>query len=88
MKSPVLPSHPLDHAGSLKILIGMEASRAIRANGEFHLVAITKPDATTPDHQDGQMVLVCIPATKDQLNGAYRVASGSHRAVKIRQPKA
>ena len=87
MKSPIIPLHPLDRPGSIKILLGREASEAIAANGDFHLAAITRPDATSPPHHDGRLVLVCIPATKDQLDAAYRVASGTHRAAKIKAPK-
>ena len=87
MTSPIIPHHPLDHPGSIKIMIGRKASEAIAGNADFHLAAITRPDATSPKGHDGRLVLVCVPASKAQLDDAYRVATGSHRAVRIRTPK-
>jgi hypothetical protein len=83
--SPTIPRHPLDHPGSIKILLGREASEAIAANSDFHMAAIVRPDATTPPGHDGRLVLICIPATKEQLDQAYGVAIGTHKAVKIRK---
>lgn len=86
MKTTIIPRHPLDRPGSIKILLGREASEAIAANGDFHLAAITRPDSTSPRDHDGRLVLVCIPASKDALDAAYRVVSGTHRAAKIKSP--
>jgi hypothetical protein len=83
MSAP-LPRHPLDHPGSIKVLLGREASEAIAANGDYHLAVITHPDATSPQGHLGRLVLICLPCTKDQLDAGYRVASGTHKATKIK----
>ena len=86
MKSPVLPVHPLDHPGSIKIMLGREASEAIAATGDYHLAVISHPDATSPPEANGRLILTCIPLAKPVLDGAARVALGTHRAVKITTP--
>ena len=86
MKSPILPPHPLDHPGSIKILLGREASEAIAANGDFHFAGITHPDATSPPEAHGRLILVCIPLDKAALDAAARVALGRARAMKISTP--
>jgi len=83
MKSPIIPPHPLDHPGSIKILLGREASEAIAANGDFHLAMISHPDATSPPEALGRLVLTCLPLDKETLNAATRVALGTARAVNI-----
>ena len=88
MQSPILPPHPLDHPGSIKILLGREASDAIAANADFHFAAITHPDATSPPEAHGRLILVCLRTDKATLDAATRVALGKDRAVKISPPKA
>lgn len=84
MKTPILPAHPLDLPGSIKIMLGREASEAIAANGDFHLAAVTYPDATSPPEANGRMILICLPCSKDALNDAYRAATSKKQAP---QPK-
>lgn len=87
MNSPVLPTHPLDHPGSIKIMLGLEASEAIAANGDYHLAVISHPDATSPPEANGRLILTCLPLSKSALDDAARVALGKARAVTITQPK-
>ncbi len=82
-----LPPHPLDHPGSIKIMLGRESSQAIAANGDFHLAVISHPDATKPPEANVRMILTCIPLDKVALNAAARVALGKARAVTVTQPK-
>ena len=86
MKSPILPPHPLDHPGAIKILLGREASEAIAANGDHHLAVITHPDATSPPEAAGRLVLVCVPLPKQALDDAAAVALGRARVVRIKTP--
>ena len=82
-----LPPHPLDHPGSIKIMLGREASEAIAANGDYHLAVISHPDSTSPPEANGRMILTCLPLGKSALDAAARVALGKARAVTITQPK-
>ena len=82
-----LPPHPLDHSGSIKIMLGRESSQAIAANGDFHLAVISHPDATSPPEANGRMILTCIPLDKSALDAAARVALGKARAVTLTKPK-
>jgi hypothetical protein len=86
MPSPILPQHPLDHPGSIKIMLGRDASEAIAANGDFHLAMISHPDATSPPEANGRLILVCIPLDKATLDAAARVALRKARAVTIKSP--
>jgi len=86
MSSPILPPHPLDHPGSIKIMLGREASEAIAANGDFHFAGITHPDATSPPEANGRLILVCLRTDKATLDAAARVALGKARAVTIKPP--
>ncbi|MEI6177999.1 MAG: hypothetical protein WCS43_13995 [Verrucomicrobiota bacterium] len=48
--SPIIPRHPLDHPGSLKILLGREASDILAAHGERFFAVVVHPDSTAqPD---------------------------------------
>ena len=82
--SPILPPHPLDHPGAIKIMLGREASAAIMSNGDYHLAVISHPDCTSPPEALGRLILVCVPLPKDALDAATRVALGKCRAVKIK----
>ena len=86
MKSPVIPPHPLDHPGSIKIMLGLEASEAISANADFHFAGISHPDATSPPEAAGRLILVCIRTDKATLDSATRVALGKARAVATKPP--
>lgn len=86
MNSPILPRRPLEHPGSIRILLGQAASDAIAANGDFHLGAITHPTAQDPEETRGRLILVAVPTTKQRLDEAARVILGTHRAVKISKP--
>ncbi len=87
MTSPVLPPHPLDRPGVIKIVLSEAATVALGAAGPHHLVVATMADATAPEHARGRMVLLCLPISKQAADDAYRVATGTHRAAKIRTPK-
>jgi hypothetical protein len=86
MKSAILPPQPLDHPGSIKILLGREASEAIAANADFHFAGIYHPHATSPPDADGRLILVCLRTDKATLNAATRVILGKARAVTIKPP--
>jgi len=85
MSSPIIPPHPLDHPGSIKIILGREVSEAIAANADFHFAGISHPDATSPPEAAGRLILVCIRTDKATLDAATRVALGKARAVTIKQ---
>ena len=86
MKSPILPRHPLDNPRTVKIALGQTASDALATLGPC-LVIATMADSTAPQALQGRMILHCVPITKELSNDAYRVASGTHRATKIKTPK-
>jgi hypothetical protein len=85
--SPILDRHSLDHPGVMKIALGQSSTEALKAIGPHFLAIITEADSTAPEHAQGRMILHALPCTKDQLDAAYHVASGSHRAVKMKAPK-
>ena len=82
--TPIIPRHPLDHPGSIKIMLSRATSEAIAANADYHLAAISHPDSTSPPEALGRLILVCLPMTKETANAAYRVATGTHKAVRIK----
>ena len=82
--SPIIPSHPLDHPGSIKILLGQAASDILAAHGEHFLAVVSHPDSTSPPHAAGRMILTCLPLRKDALNAAHSVALGRCRAVRVK----
>ena len=84
--SPLIPRHPLDHPGSLKILLGREASAALAAHGDHFMAIVTHPDATSPIESAGRLILTCLPCAKDSINAACRVAMGEAVARPIRRP--
>lgn len=84
MTSPVLPHHPLDHPGVVKILLSESASAALAAVGLHHRVIATKADATALAHAQGRMVLLCLPLTKELADAAASVALGRAVPKKLR----
>ena len=86
MTPPILPRHPLDHPGVVKIALGQAASEALHGLGKNLLVFATMADSTAPPEAQGRMILLCLPTTKQAADDAYRVARGTHRAVKIKKP--
>ena len=84
--SPVIRHHPLDHPGSIKILLSRAASEALAANGDYHLALVSHPDATSPPESAGRLILVCVPLTKEAADNAARVALGTMTARPIRKP--
>jgi len=82
--SPVIPRHPLDHPGVIKILLGRAASETIKASGDYHFVVITKSDCTCPPESADRLILICLPVSKDTANDASRVALGKAAAKPIR----
>lgn len=76
--------HPLDRPGIVKILLGREASEALAATGEHHLVLTTKPDSTCPPGSDGRLVLLALPLDLETARAAESVALGRARAVRIK----
>jgi hypothetical protein len=67
----------------VKLALGQSSTAALQSLGPHFLCIAAMADSTAPAHAQGRMILHALPCTKDQLDGAYRVASGSHRAVKI-----
>ena len=82
--SPILPHHPLDKPGVVKIALGASASEALAALGRSCLIIAAKADSTAPESAQGRMILHCLPLTQERSNAAYRCAIGTHRAVKIK----
>ena len=78
----ILPPHPLDVPGIVKIALGRNATAALAACGPFHLALIAKADATAPPEIQGLMILLCLPLDKATADAAAGVAMGTHRAVK------
>lgn len=85
--TPILPQHSLDHPGVVKIALGQSASDALAALGDFQLVLVSKADCTAPQSTQGRRILHCLPITKQLADDLFRVASGTHRAAKIKAPK-
>jgi hypothetical protein len=85
MNSPILPRHPLDHANVTKIALGQSATDALAGLGNC-LVILGKADSTAPEALFGRTILLCTPCSRETLNACYRIASGTHRAVKIKHP--
>ena len=85
---PILPSHPLDQADVVKIVLSQAASDALRSIGPHCLVMAAPADSTALEVAQGRFVLLCIPTGKAQLDAAYHVARGTHRAAKIKVPVA
>ena len=83
--SPILPRHPLDQPGVVKIVLGQTASEALHGLGKHVLVVATMADSTAPPEVQGRMILLCLPTTKQAADDAYRVASGAHRVAKIKK---
>jgi len=84
--SLILPRHPLDIDGVVKIALGSAASAALRAIGPRHLCITTESDATAPPEAHGRLVLVCLPLTRERAFDVSRVALGSHKAVRVNPP--
>lgn len=88
MNPCILPPEPLSHPGTIRVLLGQEASDAIAANGDQHMACVIYPNAASPPEHHGRLILVCVPTTKERLHDAQRVALGTHKAVRIPTPKA
>ena len=82
--SPILPPHPLDHPGMVKIALSQAASDALAAVGKYHLVMAAPADCTAPESLMGRMILLCLQLDKETADAAARVALGTHRAAKIK----
>ena len=79
----ILPPHPLDAAGVVKIHLGEPASAALKACGPFFLALVAAADCTAPPAMRGSMILLCLPLDKARADAAANVALGKARAVKI-----
>lgn len=86
MTPPTIPRHHLDHGNVTKIALGQAATDALAGLGSC-LVILGKADSTAPEALFGRAILLCTPCSRETLNDCYRVASGSHRAVKIKPSK-
>jgi len=82
----VLPAHPLDHAGVVKIALSQSATDALAALGPHCLIIATMADCTAPEHAQGRMILHCMPLTQERANDAFRIATGKARAQSIKAP--
>ena len=87
MITPIVPAHPLSARGVVKIALGRAASDALKGLGKHVLVFATEADSTAPAEAQGRMVLNCLPIMKDRADAAYRVAVGTHRAMKLKPAK-
>ena len=79
VKSSILPGHPQ----VLKIALGKLASEAVAALGDYQLAIIAEGDATTPEAFHGRCILMLLPITKQLADDMFRVARGTHKAVRI-----
>lgn len=84
-KSPIIPRHPLDHENVIKFALGHSVSDALEDSGRHHLLVTAPSDATTPARLQGRRILHAVVITQQQADDLYRVACGSHRAVRIKQ---
>lgn len=84
MNSPIIPRHPLDHPGVMKIALGQAASDALDELGDFQLVLVAKADCTAPPQAHGRRILICRSVTREVADGMFKIANGSHRAIKIK----
>jgi hypothetical protein len=84
----MLPPHPLDHPGVVKLLLSQAASDALAELGPFHLILASKADCTAPPEAQGRFVLICQPLDKATADDAAAVALGRKRAAKIRKGSA
>ena len=82
------PGHPLDRPGSIKILLARKHHRPSKPMETF--TSSRSPDRMRHHHRTttAASCSLCVRATKDQLDDAFRVIDGTHRAVKIREPTA
>ncbi|MEI6654162.1 MAG: hypothetical protein WCP45_05285 [Verrucomicrobiota bacterium] len=78
--SPILPAHPLDIKGVMKIRLSAAASDALRGVGEHHLAVISRADCTAPAEAQDRMILHVIELTKELATAVSRVALGTHVA--------
>lgn len=81
--SPILNRHPLDHPGVVKFALGDRLTTALADSGEFHLLITAPSDSTTPEHLQGRRIMYAMSITKELADDLHRIASGTHRAVKI-----
>ena len=86
--SPVIPPHPLDQPGVVKIALSQASTDALTALGRHCLVIAAKADSTAPESLQGRMILYCLPITRELADDAYHVALGTHRAVKVKKSAA
>jgi hypothetical protein len=82
--SPVIPAHPLDLPGCIKIMLGQAASDALAALGDYFIAAVVHPDCTSPPEAHGRMILIALPASREAIDNATRVALGTMVAKPIR----
>jgi hypothetical protein len=85
--NPIIPRHPLDKENVIKFALGESISEILSESNRYHLLVSVPSDATTPEPLQGRRILLAVPCSVDQLNAAYRVASGTHRAIKNSKPK-
>jgi hypothetical protein len=81
---PTLPPHPLDHPGTVKLLLSQAASDALEAAGRYFLILAARADCTAPQEAQGRMILLCQPLDKDTADAAARVALGKAKAVNLK----
>lgn len=81
--SAILPPHPLDKPGVLKIRLGASATEAVAKLGKYAFAVISQGDSTTSEAA-GHAVLYVTAATQETLNAAFQIVKGTHRAVIIK----
>lgn len=77
--SSILPTDPLSHPGTVKILLGRETSEALAVSGDHFMMQATRSQA-----HGGRFVLIAVPIDKETLDAAARVALGKARAVRVK----
>lgn len=85
--SEILPPHPLDVPGSIKVILGREASETIAAHGDQFIAIISHPDSTSSSEATGRMILTVVPVPKQLLQDACNVALGKLKASKPKPRK-
>ncbi len=73
----ILPHHPLDHPGVVKLLLSRAASDALAELGPFHLILASRADCTAPPEARGRFILICQPLDKATADDAAAVALGN-----------
>jgi hypothetical protein len=67
-------------------MLGQAASDALAALGDYFIAAVVHPDCTSPPEAHGRMILIALPASREAIDNATKVALGKMVARPIRPP--